>query len=62
MLHESAPRFDEIANRPGTTENSLRKFIVTTHWDGEALFQCSDLMRRQPVHCLMQFRRTRFSP
>ncbi len=37
MLNESAPRFDDIANRPGTTEISLQKFILTTHWDGETL-------------------------
>jgi cytochrome c2 len=37
MLNESAPRFDDIANRPGTTENSLKKFIITTHWDGETI-------------------------
>jgi hypothetical protein len=37
MLQQSAPRFDDIANRPGTTENSLQKFIMTTHWDGETI-------------------------
>jgi len=35
LLHDPAPRFDEIANRPGTTEKSLQQFITTTHWDGE---------------------------
>ena len=37
MLHESAPRFDDVANRPGTTEKSLQTFIMTTHWDGETV-------------------------
>ena len=34
-LHDPAPRFDEIANRPG--EKSLQQFITTTHWDGETI-------------------------
>jgi len=37
MLQESAPHFDDIANRPGRTEISLQKFIMTTHWDGETI-------------------------
>jgi mono/diheme cytochrome c family protein len=36
-LHDPAPRFDEIASRPGTTEKSLQQFITTTHWDGETI-------------------------
>jgi Cytochrome c len=36
-VHEPALRFDEIANRPGTTEQSLQRFITTTHWDGETI-------------------------
>lgn len=27
------PSFDEIANRPKTSEKSLQHFIATTHWD-----------------------------
>jgi mono/diheme cytochrome c family protein len=27
------PSFDEIANRPKTSEKSLQRFIATTHWD-----------------------------
>lgn len=52
MLHESAPRFDDIANRPGTTENSLQKFIMTTHWDGETIpmtMPKPDLTKKQIV-------------
>jgi len=52
MLHESAPRFDDIANRPGTTEKSLRKFIVATHWDGETIpmtMPKPDLTKQQVV-------------
>jgi mono/diheme cytochrome c family protein len=36
-LNESAPRFDDIANRAGASEKSLQKFILTTHWDGETI-------------------------
>ncbi len=36
-LHDSAPRFDDVANRPGTTEKSLQTFLMTTHWDGETI-------------------------
>lgn len=27
------PSFFDIANRPGTTQKSLERFIGTTHWD-----------------------------
>jgi len=37
LLRDPAPRFDEIASRPGTTEKSLQQFITTTHWDGETI-------------------------
>jgi cytochrome c2 len=37
MLHESAPRFVDVANRHGTTQKSLQTFIMTTHWDGETI-------------------------
>jgi mono/diheme cytochrome c family protein len=37
LQYDPAPRFDDIANRPGTSEKSLQKFITTTHWDGETL-------------------------
>ncbi len=33
MLQIRTPSFFEIANRPDTTERSLRHFIMTTHWD-----------------------------
>lgn len=36
-LYDAAPRFDEIASRPGSSEQSLRRFITTTHWDGETI-------------------------
>lgn len=37
-LHDSvAPRFDEIASRPGINEKALQLFITTTHWDGESI-------------------------
>lgn len=36
-LSDTAPRFDEIANRPASSEKSLQRFIATTHWDGETI-------------------------
>jgi mono/diheme cytochrome c family protein len=33
LLREPAPSFESIANRPDTTEKSLRHFVATTHWD-----------------------------
>ena len=36
-LPAEAPGFQDIANRPGTTEQSLRKFLATTHWDMKTL-------------------------
>jgi hypothetical protein len=36
-LYDTAPRFDEIANRPGSSEQSLQFFITTTHWDGDTI-------------------------
>jgi len=37
LLRDPAPRFVDIANRPDTTEKSLRHFITTTHWDEKTL-------------------------
>jgi mono/diheme cytochrome c family protein len=37
ILREPAPSFEEIANRPDTTEKSLREFLKTTHWDNKTL-------------------------
>ncbi len=33
ILDTPGPAFYDIANRPTTTEESLRHFIKTTHWD-----------------------------
>lgn len=35
-LTPSTP-FAEIANRPGTTTDSLMRFLATTHWDMKSL-------------------------
>ena len=32
-LEEPAPSFFDIAARPGTTADSLHRFLETTHWD-----------------------------
>jgi hypothetical protein len=37
MLVPPAPPFLEIANRPGSTQASLRHFVATTHWDEKSL-------------------------
>jgi len=37
LLHSREPGFSEIADRPTTTEKSIRKFITTTHWDGKTI-------------------------
>ncbi len=37
ILDTPGPSFLEIANRPATTQRSLRHFITTTHWDMRAL-------------------------
>ncbi len=37
ILDTPGPSFFDIANRPGTTERSLRHFISTTHWDMKTL-------------------------
>jgi mono/diheme cytochrome c family protein len=37
LLRQPAPPFDEIANRPGISEKTLRQFVMTTHWDEATL-------------------------
>jgi mono/diheme cytochrome c family protein len=37
ILTKPAPSFSDIANRPGTSVESLQHFIVSTHWDVNAL-------------------------
>lgn len=37
ILAKPAPSFSEIAHRPGTSVESLQRFIVSTHWDVNAL-------------------------
>ncbi len=37
LLREPAPPFAEIANRPATSEQTLRRFITSTHWDERTL-------------------------
>ena len=37
ILDMPGPNFSDIANRPGTTEKSLRHFITTTHWDMQTI-------------------------
>jgi mono/diheme cytochrome c family protein len=37
ILLVKTPDFSEIANRPGTTAESLQRFIMHTHWDEERI-------------------------
>ena len=37
LLQPPAPSFEEIANRPGTTVDSIRHFVTHTHWDMKTL-------------------------
>ena len=37
LLNVRIPSFSEIANRPGTTADGLRRFVTTTHWDEDKL-------------------------
>lgn len=37
LLHSQEPSFREVANRPGSSEESIRKFITTTHWDEKSI-------------------------
>ena len=37
ILDTPGPTFHDIANRPDTTEKSLRHFITTTHWDMQTI-------------------------
>lgn len=45
LLQPPAPSFEEIANRPGTTVDSVRRFVTHTHWDEKTLpMKMPDLM------------------
>jgi cytochrome c2 len=33
MLNEPTPSFEDIANRPGTSAQSLRRFLTEIHWN-----------------------------
>jgi cytochrome c2 len=37
LLNKPAPSFFDIANRPGTSAESLQHFITNTHWDTDTL-------------------------
>lgn len=37
LLNQATPTFAEIANRPGTTAESLQRFVTNTHWDAGEL-------------------------
>jgi hypothetical protein len=37
MLNHPAPDFRDIANRPGTTADSVQRFVTHTHWNFEAI-------------------------
>ena len=37
MLEPAAPNFADIANRSGMTAKTIRRFVLTTHWDEKTL-------------------------
>jgi mono/diheme cytochrome c family protein len=37
LLEPPAPKFEDIANRPGVTTKSIRHFVLTTHWNHRTL-------------------------
>jgi hypothetical protein len=37
MLNHPAPDFSDIANRPGTSADSVQKFVTHTHWNLQAI-------------------------
>jgi mono/diheme cytochrome c family protein len=37
LLNKPAPSFADIAERPGTSVQSLQRFILSTHWDMKSL-------------------------
>ena len=37
LLNTPTPSFEDIANRPGTSAESLRGFLSGTHWDDKAI-------------------------
>ncbi len=37
ILNHPAPDFAEIANRPGTSMETLQHFVLNTHWDVDKL-------------------------
>jgi mono/diheme cytochrome c family protein len=45
ILEPPAPSFSDIAKRPGTTAKTIRHFVMTTHWDTNAIpMKMPDLM------------------
>jgi len=45
LLAKPAPSFQSIANRPGTSADSIAHFVSSTHWDFETLpMKMPDLM------------------
>lgn len=37
ILQTPPPSFEEIANRPTTTQKSIIDFLKRTHWDGKTI-------------------------
>ena len=37
LLRPPAPSFEEIANRPDTSVETVRRFVIETHWDMKTL-------------------------
>ncbi len=37
LLNQPTPSFEDIANRPGTTAQSLRRFLTDIHWNAREI-------------------------
>jgi mono/diheme cytochrome c family protein len=57
LLNPPAPSFIDIANRPGTSPESLQRFILTTHWDvGSVPMKMPDPMLMKPqAHAVARY-------
>jgi mono/diheme cytochrome c family protein len=57
LLRPPAPSFLDIANRPGTTAESLQHFILNTHWDvGSVPMKMPDpMLMKDQAHAVARY-------
>jgi len=64
ILRRPGPSFDAIANKPGTTADSLKNFLATTHAEiagatGMPNEQLADYQTEEVINYILSLRRTR---